>query len=110
MLHELHWLNIKSRVAFKILLLTYKYIAGQFCDNINIEYKSFNFRPNDFLQLKLIFVKTSYGKRTLGYTAPRLWNNLPLEIRSAPSVDMFKQKLKTFLFVNTAYTKTALNW
>jgi len=30
--------------------------------------------------------------------APRLWNSLPLNCRTAPSVSTFKIRLKTFLF------------
>ena len=30
--------------------------------------------------------------------APRLWNQLPLELRSVTSVDQFKTQLKTYLF------------
>ena len=31
--------------------------------------------------------------------APELWNNLPEDIKSANSIDDFKRKLKTFLFM-----------
>ena len=30
--------------------------------------------------------------------APRLWNSLPLSCRTAPSVNILKNRLKTFLF------------
>ena len=34
----------------------------------------------------------------LSVVALRLWNQLPLELRSVTSVDQFKTQLKTYLF------------
>ena len=36
--------------------------------------------------------------RAFGVAAPRLWNHLPLDIRSAPSISAFKPRLKTHLY------------
>jgi len=36
--------------------------------------------------------------RRFSVAAPRLWNSLPLNCRTAPSVNTFKIRLKTFLF------------
>ena len=40
----------------------------------------------------------SYGFRTFTVVAPFLWNSLPLEVKSSPSLNIFKSKLKTHLF------------
>ena len=40
----------------------------------------------------------SYGFRTFTVAAPFLWNSLPLEVKSSPSLNIFKSKLKTHLF------------
>ena len=40
-----------------------------------------------------------YGKRAFSVAAPELWNNLPEDIKSANSIDDFKRKLKSFLFM-----------
>ena len=37
--------------------------------------------------------------RRFSVAAPRLWNSLPLNCRTAPSVNTFKIRLKTLLFV-----------
>ena len=45
--------------------------------------------------------------------APRLWNNLPPEIRAAPTLCTFKIQLKTWLYVQAfppASTKSNLNF
>jgi len=38
------------------------------------------------------------GERAFVVTGPRLWNTLPLEIRMAPSMSVFRSLLKTYLF------------
>jgi len=40
----------------------------------------------------------SYGFRTFTVAAPFLWNSLPLEVKSSPSLNILKTKLKTHLF------------
>ena len=43
----------------------------------------------------------TYGERSVQYTAPKEWTKLPLIIRESPSLAIFKNKLKTFLFQST---------
>ena len=38
------------------------------------------------------------GDRAFGAVAPRVWNDLPADIVSAPSLAIFKRRLKTYLF------------
>ena len=45
--------------------------------------------------------RTKYGRRTFEYTAPRLWNALPLEIRTEGDLVKFKKSVKTLLFKGT---------
>ena len=40
----------------------------------------------------------SYGDRSFSACAPKLWNQLPNDIRAAGSVAIFKRQLKTHLF------------
>ena len=41
---------------------------------------------------------TRYGDRAFSVAAPKLWNNLPINIRNATSIECFKSSLKRFLF------------
>ena len=45
-----------------------------------------------------IFSRNNSGNRCFSYAAPRLYNKLPIEIRNAPNINIFKNNLKTFLF------------
>ena len=42
--------------------------------------------------------KRIYGQSSFVVAAPRLWNKLPLQIREAKSVTVFRKKIKTHLF------------
>ena len=40
----------------------------------------------------------TYGDRAFSVAGPRLWNELPLDIRTISDVNAFKRSLKTYLF------------
>ena len=103
-LEELHWLPIKSRITFKMLLLTFKAI-----NNIGPVYLKdlfATYHPARNLRsasdhLRLIVPKTrlsTYGSRAFSVNAAKEWNGLPMSIRSAKTVASFKSLLKTHLF------------
>ena len=50
------------------------------------------------LQLPQIITKITLGDRSFFCAAPRLWNRLPLDIRKCRTPDIFKSKVKTYLF------------
>ena len=98
-LHDLHWLNVESRVLFKIILLVFKVLKGMCSDNLKLRYKSFNGRSEDFLKLETPTFRTKYGERTFEWNGSRLWNALPYEVRILEDVEVFKKRVKTILFV-----------
>ena len=102
---NLHWLPVKSRIDFKLLLIVFKALHGLAPDYlielINIKSLSnYNIRSNRELLLEPPSVKTldTLGDRSFASAAPMLWNSLPSYIREASSVDSFKRLLKTYLF------------
>ena len=102
-LRDLHWLPIKFRIIFKILLLTYKCVHGlapNYLSNlIPMYHQNRNLRSTH--QRRLETPKTrlkTYGDRSFSFAAPKEWNKLPLHIKISPSVDCFKSQLKTYLF------------
>ena len=106
-LRNLHWLPVRQRITFKILLIVYKALLGQAPTYIK---ELLNFKPNQhnrnlrssrdtlLLQIPSIKTKITLGDRAFACAAPKLWNNLPFEVRKSPSVNVFKSKLKTLLF------------
>ena len=42
--------------------------------------------------------RKTFAKRSFAIQGPKLWNSLPLELRSITNTDDFKKQLKTYLF------------
>ncbi|KAF7660292.1 hypothetical protein LDENG_00283910 [Lucifuga dentata] len=47
-------------------------------------------------------VRTKHGEAAFSFSAPHLWNKLSEGLRSAPTINSFKTRLKAFLF-STAF-------
>ena len=104
LLRSLHWLPVEARVRFKILLLVYKCLSGcapDYLKDLISEYvPSRALRSaSDGTKLCVPRTKKAYGDRAFRVAAPRLWNDLPVDLRGAPSLTFFKQRLKTHLFL-----------
>ena len=104
-LRDLHWLPVKFRIDFKILLLTFKCLHNSapsyLRDLIKVRPKSkYELRSNEAVLLKPLKSKTSVtlGGRAFQSAAPVLWNNLPLALRKIDSLTTFKSALKSYLF------------
>ena len=102
---ELHWLPIKARIEFKILTLTYKALNNnepKYLRNmLEISEQRTNVttrQGNEVNRLHEPRTNCNHGERAFSYYAPRLFNKLPLEIRSLLNIVQFKKELKTHLF------------
>ena len=102
---ELHWLPVTYRIKCTILVLTFKCLncmAPQYLKEL-IERKtksSFNLR-SDNIKHTLCIPKTKLvfgGDRAFSVAGPKEWNKLPDYIQEAGTLDIFKKRLKTFLF------------
>jgi hypothetical protein len=103
-LKDLHWLPIPSRIEYKIGLLTYKCLNNQaptYLEKLITPYRPGRTLRSSASNLLVIpKVKTNYGTRAFSYAAPRIWNNLPHNIKNAKNIDNFKSLMKTHLFKN----------
>ena len=101
-LQSLHWLPIKNRIMFKILLLTFHCVQGsapQYNISLLSPYvPSRNLRSSNSRSLVIPKSTKTWGERAFAHAGPSLWNNLPEDVKSCTSSDSFKDHLKTFLF------------
>ena len=85
-LKELHWLPAKSRIAFKILILTFKTyheIGPKYLSDALIKHtltRRLCSTNKKLLASRPIYNLESYGNRAFSVIAPLFWNNLPDEI------------------------------
>uniref|UniRef100_A0A8C1P909 Reverse transcriptase domain-containing protein n=1 Tax=Cyprinus carpio TaxID=7962 RepID=A0A8C1P909_CYPCA len=102
-LKALHWLPVGYRVHFKILVITFRALHGQAPSyvqdllHMHTPYRSLRSSGQDLLIVPRTRLKTR-GDRAFCVVGPRLWNSLPLALRTMSSVESFKKHLKTHLF------------
>ena len=100
MLSSLHWLPVRYRIDFKIILFVFKSLNGlapeYLSDLIQLHQPSKALRSASqvVLDVPRSFLK-SRGDRAFSFAAPTLWNALPLSLRTANSLSSFKTLLKT---------------
>ena len=91
LLIELHWLPEEYRIIFKILLITFKILNGIAPNYLKDSLEPYVPRRTLRSMSKLRLVEPSYKLSTYNFRAfsvcaPRLWNDIPLEIRQFNSV------------------------
>ena len=102
---ELHWLPIRQRIDFKILVLVFKsihhqtpqYISDMLQEQSNIR----RLRSNSLSSHRFVELRTqcsTFADRSFSCYGPRIWNQLPEHIKCAGSIDIFKRLLKHHLF------------
>lgn len=105
-IRKLHWLRVEQRVVYKILLTVYKRF---YCTCPGFLYSLLEISNSETMSLKCTYYNTRHGKRAFRYTAPRLWNRLPSDMRKIESLETFKRNLKTYLFDHTREILNALS-
>ena len=102
---SLHWLRVQERVVYKIAVLTFKVLHG-----IAPAYLGPIVRVTDLPGRQSLrsastnrlvvppFKLSTFGTRAFPVAGPRVWNSLPADVTSAPSLSTFRQRLKTYLF------------
>ncbi|KAI5628136.1 hypothetical protein C0J50_12795, partial [Silurus asotus] len=107
-LQQLHWLPVKYRVEFKILLLTYKALhnlAPQYLTQLlHVYTPSRALRSSSSISLVAPWIRlTTMGARSFSYAAPRLWNSLPLDVRNSECLLTFKKRHKTYHLIQAFF-------
>jgi len=108
---QLHWLPITQRINYKIAVLAYKSIERQAPDYLTamcqLAADSAGLTRNRSATNRNLIPSSwntvSHGKRSFYYSAPAVWNNLPVYIRQQRSFLVFRNELKTYLFHEAYY-------
>ena len=111
LLYGLHWLPVRQRISFKILLFVFKAIHGfaptYLRELVSIKRSgNYNLRSSSdglLLATPTYRSRVTLGDRSFQVAAPALWNVLPREIRSITDLGIFKRHLKTHLFREAFY-------
>ena len=100
---SLHWLPVKYRPKFKILVFTYKALAGTapmyICELVEQKRPTRTLRSSSRSLLSEPQTRTvTYGERSFRSAAAALWNQLPEHIKQAKTLQIFQKRLKTYFF------------
>jgi hypothetical protein len=101
----LHWLRALERIKFKLAILVYRSLHGTapryLSDDLHPLADMPSRRGLRSSSTNQLFVPRSplvtAGDRTFAVAGAKLWNSLPDDITSSPSLAVFRRKLKTFL-------------
>ena len=108
----LHWLPVKSRILYKPCLfmhhvhynlhhntcLTVQSVATASCN------RRTGLRSADTANYVKRCTRTKFGERAFSFAGPAAWNNLPKDLQHCSDIDVFKKRLKTFLFQSAFVT------
>ncbi len=100
---SLHWLPVHFKIEFKIVLFVFKVLNGlapSYLSNLlSLHSPARCLRSSN---QKLVLVPRSRlkkkGDRAFVIAGPKLWNSLPVSIRTIATESLFKTRLKAYLF------------
>ena len=102
-LFKLHWLPVRYRIQYKIILTVFKALNGMAPGYLEELLRVYD--PDRVLKSvgtkKLVQPKSktkTWGDRAFSVAGPKLWNSLPVKMRTMDDLDEFKKCLKTHFF------------
>ena len=108
-LETLHWLPVRYRIQYKIILTTYKAShlpASSYLSDLLEFYqpiRTLRSSSESILVVNRAHLR-QFGDRAFCTAAPHLWNDLPRNMRTCDSLYQFKRLLKTYLFKRAFYS------
>lgn len=105
---ELKWMPVKTRIHYHKLLLIYKSLHHQAPEYLsgNLTYVRENnpYHLRNAVRGNLYTNKprTELYKKSFQYSASILWNGLPDDIRLSSNIDVFRNRLKCYLLLNSS--------
>ena len=100
-LNSLDWLPVIYKSQYKILMYTFKALQGT-APQYFVPYQPTRCLRSEFGSFLAVPTTrgVTYGNRCFRKAAATLWNNLPVTIRKCNTLDTFKKKIKTNIFVS----------
>ena len=106
-LHSLHWLPVRQRINFKLLVIMYQCVHHEapsyLCNDISFHSSTVTGTrilrsAMDATKLHIPRTSKTVGDHAFSVVGPRTWNTLPISIREAPTIHSFKKSLKSHLY------------
>ena len=107
-LYNLHWLPIKARIHFKIACIMFNCHNGTAPEYLismlkrkSQKYIGLRSGSTSDIDYEVPFnEKKTHNDRSFETSGPKVWNNLPKNVRLSQTYDDFKKNVKTYYFSN----------
>ena len=106
-LKELHWIPIRLRITFKLLMVVHRCLYGdapKYLKDLLVRMPAPERNVHSSTDTeRLIIPRTklkTFANRAFSVAGPVEWNRLPLRIRHIRSYEQFKKEVKTHLFIS----------
>ena len=101
-LKSLHWLPVKARIMFKILVTVFRVVQGTAPIYLSSMFKRaqghYRLRSSNEIRFTVPRTRTRAADRSIAVVGPKWWNALPNDIKTCTNETSFRSKLKTHLF------------
>ena len=102
---ELHWLRVPERVDIKLAVMTYRSLHGSSPPYLNVLERVADIAARRRLRSSATgsvvvpaYRLATITRRSFPVAGALLWNSLQVDIKSSPSLTVFRSRLKTYLF------------
>ena len=100
LLQQLHWLPVSYRIHFKLSTLTYHALSTQqppyLASLLHLSNIPRQLRSPISQQLIVPKTKLNLGKHVFSVVAPRVWNELPITLKTSETIAIFRKKLNIY--------------
>ena len=98
------WLNVSNVISFDRIVMTYKIInklsPESLWDKFELRSIHSKYEIRNCHDLQIPRLSTERAKNGFKYSALKLWNDMPVDIREAFTLQCFKKKLKAHLLAD----------
>jgi hypothetical protein len=101
----LHWLRAPERIDYKVAVMAYQSLHGSSPSYLQVLQRTADLPSRRQLRSSSsgrvevpAYRLTTVGRRSFPVAAAYVWNSLPTDLQLAPSLSVFRSRLKTFLF------------
>ena len=100
---ELRWLSVTNKIEHDICIFMYKLLHSLLPDwlfSFSIVGEINNRSTRQFHDLYVTRTKTDIGGSSISVKGPKLWNDIPRNVKDSTSLTVFKERLKNYFLEN----------
>ena len=98
------WLNVNNLISFDRSVMTYKIMnklsPESLWDKFELRSMHSSYVTRNCHDLQIPRLNTEHAKKGFKYSALKMWNDTPVDIREAPTLGCFKKRLKAHLLAD----------